>query len=216
MVSNAMRRWVPAVLLSAIVVTPPTATAAPAADPTTGWTQLSWNADSYYVQNRTDADMADRFWISGGVYTTQVYAGEQRVEMRWDNWPNQSKEYMWDADVMIDRGTSKTCIMQIKSNEDGEPIYIQVANTNGDLRNDGDSSPIATNMYGKWFNLKAAFNPRTGVGRVWIDNVLVKTRQYRTGTSGWYFKNGTYNNGIASGQKSVAHFRDFRFWRNDH
>ena len=145
MVSNAMRRLVPAAVLSAVVVMPSTATAAPAADPTTGWTQLSWNSDSYYVQNRTDADLEDRFSISGGVYTTQVHAGEERVEMRWDNWPNQSREYMWDADVMVDRGTSRTCIMQIKSNTDGEPIYIQVANTNGDLRNDGDSTPIARN-----------------------------------------------------------------------
>jgi hypothetical protein len=70
-------------------------------------------------------------------------------------------------------------------------------------------------MYDRWFNLKAAFNPRTGLARAWIDDRLVKVRQYRTGTSGWYFKNGTYNNGLPEGGVSVAHFRNIHIYRND-
>ena len=117
--------------------------------------------------------------------------------------------------MFLDPGSTRTAIMQIKSNTNGEPIYIQVFNTNGDLRNDSDGSALARGMYGKWFNLKCAFNPTTGVGRVWIDNVLVKTRQYRKGGTTWYFKNGAYNNGLPSGARTSVHFRNIKLWRND-
>jgi hypothetical protein len=55
-----------------------------------------------------------------------------------------------------ERGSTKTAIMQVKSNADGEPVYIQVFNTNGDLRNDADGSALARSMYDKWFNLKCS------------------------------------------------------------
>jgi hypothetical protein len=189
--------------------------ASAAAAPTDGWTQLSWNSSSYNVQNWTDAPLNERFTITNGVYNINVHSGEKRVEMRWDDWADQKKENMWEADVLLDSGSTKTAIMQIKSNEDGEPIYVQVNNTKGDLRNDGDSSPIARNMYGKWFNLKCAFNPATGVGRIWIDNALVKTRQYAKGGTTWYFKNGAYNNGLPSGARTSVHFKNIKLWRND-
>ncbi|WP_282942190.1 CBM35 domain-containing protein [Paenibacillus sp. RC67] len=181
---------------------------------TAGWTEIPWDSNSYYVQNRTNAPMSERFWIVNGVYTTRVYSGEERVEMRWNNWADQNKDNMWEADVMFEPGTEKTAIMQIKSNTGGEPIYIQ-ATSNGNIRNNGDSTNIATNMAGKWFNLKCAFNPSTGVGRIWINDVLVKTRQYNTSDREWYFKNGTYNNGISDGNYSEAHFKNIRVWRND-
>jgi hypothetical protein len=183
--------------------------------PTRGWTSVSWNADSFYVQNRTSAPLEQRYTFENGVYTTQVVAGEERVEMRWDDWPDQRKEHMWEGEIMIESGSNRTAVMQIKSNEDGEPIYLQVFNTNGDIRNNGDPDALATAMYGKWFNWKAAFNPVTGLGRAWINDVLVKTRQYRTPTAGWYFKNGTYNNGMPAGGRSIAHFRNIKLWRND-
>jgi hypothetical protein len=191
-------------------------TAAPAADPTAGWTAVSWNSSSFYVQNRTSAPLNQRYTVTGGVYNINVHSGEQRVEMRWDNWSNQSRDNMWEADVLIDSGSTATAIMQVKSNTDGEPVYIQIANTRGDLRNDGDGTPLARNMYGRWFNLKCSFNPSTGVGRVWVDNVLVKTRQYKKGGNQWYFKNGAYNNGLPSGARTSVHFRNLKLWRNDH
>lgn len=201
----------------------PAAQAAPALDavptassPTDGWTQLSWNSGSYKLQNWTDAPENQRFTVTDGVYNINVHSGEKRVEMRWDGWADQQKDNMWDADVLIDSGSTKTAIMQVKSNEDGEPIYIQAYDANGDLRNDGEGSPIARNMYGKWFNLKCSFNPSTGVGRIWINNVLVKTRQYDKGGNTWYFKNGAYNNGLPSGARTSVHFKNIKLWRNDH
>jgi hypothetical protein len=180
--------------------------------PPTGWTEVKM---SFKVQNWTDAPMDERFTNKGGVFTTRVFAGEKRVEMRWDDWDDQTKEHMWEGEVNIEPGSTRTAIMQIKSNEDGEPIYIQVFNTSGDLRNNGDSTSIAQDTYGEWFNLKTAFNPTTGVGRAWINDKLVKMRQYRTPTRGWYFKNGTYNNGLPEGAHSEVHFRNIHTFRND-
>lgn len=182
------------------------------AAPPSGWTELDLD---YKVQNWTEAPIGQRFTARDGQFRTEVRAGESRVEMRWEDWPDQGKEHMFTADVRIERGSTRTAIMQIKSNEDGEPIYIQIFNTSGDLRNNGDGTSIARGMYERWFNLKAAFNPRTGLARAWIDDTLVKTRQYRTGTSGWYFKNGTYNNGLPEGGRSIAHFRNIHIYRND-
>jgi hypothetical protein len=130
--------------------------------------------------------------------------------MRWNTWANQTLEHLFEAEVMYDPGTNHTCIMQIKSNEDGEPIYIQV-HTNGDLRN-SVSTPFLRDYAGKWFNLKAAFNPATGLGRAWINDTLKVTRNYQLGTSGWYFKNGAYANGMTAGSVSRAHFRNMKMW----
>lgn len=198
-----------------VAVGGPARSASAAGSPTAGWTPLSWNSSSYEVQNWTNAPLNQRFTITNGVYNINVHSGEKRVEMRWNDWANQSRDNMWEADVLLDSGSTNTAIMQIKSNEDGEPIYIQVADTKGDLRNDGDSTPIARNMYGKWFNLKCSFNPSTGVGRVWINDTLVKTRKYAKGGTTWYFKNGAYNNGLPSGARTSVHFKNIKLWRDD-
>src|SRR5687768_166488 len=56
---------------------------------TDGWTRYS---ASYGVQNRTNgASLSSRFSFSGGVYTTRVQQGEERVEMRWAGWPSQNR-----------------------------------------------------------------------------------------------------------------------------
>ncbi len=208
------RQWALGAVAAAVLCVPlgvAIGSASAATDPTAGWTQQSWNASSYKVQNWTNQPLNQRFTITGGVYNINVHSGEKRVEMAWNRWANQGQEHMWDADVLIDAGSTRTAIMQIKSNTAGEPVYIQVYDTKGDLRNDGGAT-IARNMYGTWFNLKCAFNPATGVGRVWINNNLVATRQYKKGGSGWYFKNGAYNNGLPSGARTSVHFRNFTFW----
>src|SRR5688572_23907358 len=175
------------------------------AAPPSGWTEVDFR---WKVQNWTRAPMDERFTERNGEFRTEVHAGESRVEMRWEDWEEQDKEHLWTGEVRIEAGSSRTAIFQVKSNEDGEPIYLQIFNSNGDLRNNGDDTSLARGMYDRWFNLKVAFNPRTGLGRAWIDDKLVKVRQYRTGTSGWYFKNGTYNNGLPEGGVSAARFRN--------
>jgi hypothetical protein len=182
--------------------------ASAATDPTAGFTQYT---AGYKVQNWTDAPLNQRFTVTNGVYNINVHSGERRVEMAWDRWTNQGRAHLWSADVLLDSGSTRTAIMQIKSNTDGEPIYVQVYDTNGDLRNDGGGT-IARNMYGTWFHMDCAFDPATGVGRIWINGNLVLTRQYKKGGSGWYFKNGAYNNGLPSGARTSVHFRNIKLW----
>jgi hypothetical protein len=116
---------------------------------------------------------------------------------------------MFEADVMYEPGTNRTCIMQVKSNTAGEAVYMQV-HTDGDLRH-STGTPFLRGYWGRWFNLKVSYHPGTKVGRVWIDDVPKLTVSHKGG-GGWYFKNGTYNNGMTGGTGSKAHFRNFRFW----
>jgi hypothetical protein len=176
------------------------------ASPTTGYTQYS---SSYTVQNRTSG--CGSFKSSGGVYTSIVCAGEERVEMRWANWPNQSTYNQFQGTAWFSSGTQNTAIQQIKSNTGGEAIYIQVQSP-GTMRND-NGSVFATGMANTWFQLNALFNPANGDARAYINGSLKVTRSYPTSDRQWYFKNGVYNNGIPSGGKSESMYKNITFWR---
>src|SRR5688572_18742749 len=80
---------------------------------TAGWSAYQ---DSFYVQNRSSAPMGERYTFVDGMHSCQLYKGEERVEMRWNTWPDQNVEHMWEADMMYEVGTSNTCVMQVKSN----------------------------------------------------------------------------------------------------
>src|SRR5262249_34155762 len=152
-----------------------------------------------------------------GVYTTWVYPTDQpfqqgsatgpRTEMRWSqNW--STGERLWEADVMVDSPASQSCIMQVKGNAPvgGEAMYLQV--NGGNLRN-SVKAPFLMNLYGKWMNIKTAYDTATRVGRVWIDNCLRYTTTYNQDAE-WYFKNGTYG---CNASICRAHFKNIRFWK---
>lgn len=173
---------------------------------TAGYTQYS---NSYKVQNWTKGCGGFKS-LGGGEFETWVCAGESRVEMRWNNWPQQSRYNQWQGDVMFSSDTQKTAIMQIKSNTGGEAIYIQVTSP-GVLRNDA-GAVFATGMANTWFRLNSLFNPANGDARAYINGSLKVTRAYKTSDRAWYFKNGTYNNGLPAGHKSTAWFKNITFW----
>ena len=100
--------------------------------------------------------------------------------------------------------------MQIKSNTGGEPIYLQVTSS-GTLRNDG-ASTFASGMANTWFRWNALFNPANGDSKGYINGSQKVSRSYSTSDRHWYFKNGTYNNGLPSGGKSTAQFRNISHW----
>ncbi|PYX91326.1 MAG: hypothetical protein DMG67_10480 [Acidobacteria bacterium] len=54
----------------------------------------------FKVQNQTNAPLAQRYTNVGGVITTTVFAGEQRVELRWDSFPNEHTFNQFEADMM--------------------------------------------------------------------------------------------------------------------
>jgi hypothetical protein len=181
--------------------------------------------DTFTLQKPYDLNISDRFsatnvngtlqytcWVKSGDNALYVTSGTQpRTEMRWNtNW--NVTERMWEADVFIDSGTdNQTAIMQVKSNNGGgEVIYITV--NGGNLYNVYGSTPIATNIIGRWFHMICAYNPTTGLSRVWIDGTQVVNRtETHPLSTVFYFKNGTYH--VAT--LSRVHFQHVRFWSHD-
>jgi hypothetical protein len=165
---------------------------------------------SFTVQNRTSAPLNQRYTNVNGLITTTVFAGEQRVELRWATWPNQNTYNQFECDAMFDSGTQHTAIHQIKSNTAGEPIYIQVA-APGQIRND-NGSVLMSGMANTWFHVNSFFNPSNNDARLYINGSLVVTRTFHTGSRDFYFKNGVYNNGLPAGGRSRAQFRNIHHY----
>src|ERR1043166_903010 len=164
---------------------------------------------SFTVQNRTSGCGGFQD-LGGGQYKTWVCAGEERTELRWVDWPNQNACNQFEMDAMFDDQTQSTAIHQIKSNTGGEPIYLQV-HSPGTLRND-NGSDFATGMANTWFHVNSMFNPVTGDGSLYINGSLKVYRSYPTSDRQWYFKNGTYNNGLPTGHQSTAWFKNIKHY----
>jgi len=173
---------------------------------TSGYTQYS---SSYTVQNRTSG-CGGFSNLGGGEYKMWVCAGEERVEMRWANWPQQTHYNQFQANCMFSSDTQNTAIHQIKSNTGGEPIYIQVQSP-GTLRND-NGSVFMSGMANTWFRINSLFNPANGDARAYINGSQKVSRSYPTSDRQWYFKNGVYNNGLPSGHKSTDYYKNITFW----
>jgi hypothetical protein len=186
--------------------------------PNAGWQK--WTP-RYKLQNWTTKPDNERFWDHGNnSFTCMLVKGDWRegqkgrVELRWPDWPDQDAEHMMEADVMYEKGTHGTCIMQIKTNQGSggggnESIYLNVRN--GDLFHGVSKQPILENGYGKWHNIKVAYNPADGLARVWIDNELRFQHTYLSGIgASWYFKNGAY----WASATSKVHFKNLTFWVN--
>lgn len=186
--------------------------ACPGPNPHEGFTEYQ---DMFKVQHPYDLPESDRFSSENGVYTAWITKDDKgyspgtptgpRTEMRWfANWT--TGERMWEADVMYETGTTHCAIMQVKGNAVGAPIYLQV--NDGALRN--SVRPVFLNdTYDRWMHINVAYNPDTGVGRVWVDNCLLLTITNNT-KDAWYFKNGVYGCDTA---RCRAHFKNIRLWK---
>jgi hypothetical protein len=182
------------------------------APPTAGLTQYK---DTYNVQHPYNLPESARFSVTNGVYNAWILKGDKplykgshtgpRTEMRWAlNW--NSGEHMFDADVLVDAGTERTAIFQVKSNTAGEPIYLLIQH--GDLYH-GTGHLIQKGLVGVWFHLTVDYNPSTGDGHVWVNNKLVFTTHVRKNAQ-YYFKNGVYN---LVGNRSESHYKNITFWK---
>jgi len=165
-------------------------------DPTQGFTEYK---DTFVIQRPYDLAAGDRFSYEGGIYTFFVKSSDKahqpgnttapRTEARYPNF--SSGEHVWTGDVMLDSPLSRTCIFQIHNVEASIAVYLRVVN--GRLFNLSTGKTILDGAYGKWFNLKVAFNTQTHQVRTYINNCLKETSQSPSGpTPNWYFKNGTY------------------------
>ena len=84
--------------------------------------------------------------------------------------------------------------------------YLRV---NGGTLHQLGGDTVATGIYGKWMNIKVAWDIPTGTGRVWINNCL-KTTVHGTKGSTWYFKFGTYT---CNSAKCTAHFKNIHLYQ---
>jgi len=144
------------------------------------------------------------FSLVNGVYTMWTCDGT-RVEMRWCNWPVQTAYNQWQGDVLFTSASQKTCIMQIKSNTGGEPIFIQVY-TPGTLRND-NGSVFVSGISDKWFRLSALYNPVNGDARAYINGSQKVVRSVVSSSRDWHFMNGV------NGGSGKASFRNMSTWK---
>jgi hypothetical protein len=197
------------------------ATAAPAADPTDGWTRTPF---TYSWQKPWNLDLADRHSHGGGVHRMWVYATDEpfaqgnstdpRTEMRWKN-DYTTGDRMWDADVYLPAGTDRASFVQIlrtrrPSGTPATDIMLNVHDTGGGTVRRYDGTVLKTDAYDTWFNVKIAHEASSGTGtiRVYLDDSLVLTVADR-GPATRYFKNGVYHHGSG---RAEARFRDITYW----
>jgi hypothetical protein len=174
---------------------------------------------TYTVQNRTNRGLNDVYGTfvdpsdNTLVTWTNVCAGEQRTELRWQTWAHQDTTNIEDYDMMFDSDTQRTAVSQVKSDTGGEAVYLQVTNP-GVIREDNENHSLVEHIDGQWHHWTILYNPSTGEGQIWYDHALLEPVTHSTGFFDWYFKNGTYNNGLPTGHCSTAYFKNFKhFYR---
>jgi hypothetical protein len=165
-------------------------------DPTQGFTEYQ---DTFVVQRPYDLPAAARFSYEDGIYTFWVNSNDKphepgnttapRTEARYTNYA--IGEHLWSADVLLDSPLNRTCIMQIHNVVGAIAVYLRVVD--GRMFNLTTGKTILTDSYGKWFNLKVAFDTQTLQVRTFVNNCLKETSHAPHGpTPNWYFKNGVY------------------------
>jgi len=182
-------------------------------DPTAGYTEYK---DSFVVQRPRNLPAADRFKYEGGIYTAWIFPNDQphkpnnttnpRTETRFSDLG--TGEHIMSVDVMVEPGSDGTVVHQFKSaGTRGGNIgtYLQV---NGGTIKDR-AGTVATDVLGKWINIKVAFDIPSGVGRIWLNNCLKVTTQKERNAL-WYFKFGTYH--CDNAPMCRAHFKNIHLY----
>jgi hypothetical protein len=165
-------------------------------DPTAGYTEYR---DSFVVQRPRNLAGADRFKYENGIYTAWIMRNDQphrpnnttqpRTETRFSDLG--TGEHIMSIDVMVDPASNGTVVHQFKSaGTQGGNIGTYLEVEGGTMRDRGGT--VASNVLGKWLNIKVAFNIPTGVARIWLNNCLKVTTQKERNAL-WYFKFGTYH-----------------------
>jgi hypothetical protein len=191
-------------------VPPPVAMECPD-DPTQGFTEYQ---DSFVVQRPYDLPAKDRFSYERGIYTAWVLPNDKshatwsgthsRTETRFSDM--KSGEHLYSADFMVEAGSENVCIQQVKGALGPLGTYLRV---NGGTLHQLGGDTVASGIYGKWLNMKVAWDVATGTGRIWINNCL-KTTVHGTKGSIWYFKFGTYT---CDSAKCTAHFKNVHLFQ---
>jgi len=169
-------------------------------DPTQGWTEYK---DTFHVERPYDLPVNTRFKLDGGIYTFWVLRGDKphtrtttaknpRTEARFkQNFTTGMR--MWSADVLLERNTNGSVIMQVHTTTTGiGPVYLHVEGN----RLAGSSitnSDVPGGLLDNWFNMKVAINAATTESQIWINNCLKSTMRGTRGNGINYFKHGVYH-----------------------
>ena len=180
-------------------------------DPTQGYEEYK---DSFVIQRPYDLPATDRFKYEDGIYTLWVLPNDKshatwsgthsRTETRFSDM--KTGEHIFSADVMVDAGSENVCIQQVKGALGPLGTYMRV---NGGTMHQLGGDNILSGIYGKWFNLKVAWDIPSGTGRVFVNNCL-KSTVHGTKGSTWYFKFGTYT---CNSALCKAHFKNVHLYQ---
>jgi len=187
-----------------------------AAEPTltNGWQPVQFK---YEIQHPYDLKTSDRYDYdsTNNVHHFWVYFKDKphapppnktnaRTEMRLETY--SSGERMFDGDVNVSAGTF-ACIAQVFDAKHG-PVTMLVAHPDGSVSI--GHSVIATNVIGRWCNLKMTNDTKEG-GKIKIywDDQLVGTYGSR-GPREYYFKCGVYARDNSN--LSDVRYRNIKLW----
>ena len=180
-------------------------------DPTQGYTEYK---DSFVVQRPYDLPASARFSYDKGIYTAWVLPNDKshatwsgthsRTETRFSD--IHTGEHIFAADVMVEPGSENVCIQQVKGAKGPLGTYLRV---NGGTMHQLGGGDILSGIYGKWFNLKVAWDMPSGAGRIWINNCL-KLTVHGSKNDLWYFKFGTYT---CNSAKCTSHYKNIHLYQ---
>ena len=204
--------------LTALFLAAGCATTLPPQDPaprvTDGWRQVQFG---YEIQHPYDLKTFDRyqydpaadehhFWVylKDKPHAPPPNTTNARTEMRLETF--HSGERMFDGDVKVTPGTF-ACIAQVFDADNG-PVTMVIAHPDGQVT--VGHTVIATNVIGRWWNLKLTNDTREG-GKinVYADDVLKGTFDSR-GPRSYYFKCGVYAR--TGSDLSDVRYRNIKMW----
>ena len=201
-----------ACMVTSCATTPPSAPPTPKL--TDGWQEVPFK---FEIQHPYDLQTSDRYDFdpTNSVHHFWVYFTDKphspppnrtnaRTEMRLETYSTGQR--MFDGDVNVSPGTF-ACIAQVFDANRG-PVTMLVAQTNNTVTI--GHSVIATNVIGRWCNLKMTNDTMVG-GKINIywDNVLVGTYNSR-GPREYYFKCGVYSRDDSG--RSDVRYRNIKMW----
>jgi hypothetical protein len=181
---------------------------------TSGWQEVNYK---YEIQHPYDLPRDSRydydadsnthhFWV---FYTDKPHAPppnktNARTEMRLQSY--STGEAMFDGDVNVSAGTF-ACIAQVFDAAHG-PVTMLIAHPDGSVTI--GHTVIATNVIGRWCNLKMTNDTKTGgkINVYWND-ALVGTYDNR-GPREYYFKCGVYSRDKS--YRSDVRYRNVKMW----
>src|SRR5262249_15689824 len=138
-------------------------------DPTEGFTEYK---DSFVIQRPYDLAATDPFSYEDGIYTMWVFPNDKPhatssnthspTEVRYSDMHTGAP--LWTGEVMVESPSEIVCVFQVKGALGAIGVYLRV---NGGNVHQLGGADFLNGIYGKWFNLKVAWDSPTGTGQVW-------------------------------------------------